>query len=156
MLESLRAGEAAGRERFNWMPVIVGVAGTFLVLLVFLLGGKISSRPAGQLDNAYGAQVRAQATKVLSAQSMMAGSVIYVDGAVANQGPRTITLLRVRMRFHDLYGQLVQTENQDLVNATTGPLAPHASRTFRAGFDHISDMWNQAPPDLQLLQVYTK
>lgn len=139
-----------------WLHLAIGAVVTALIVAVFAFHGHIAARPSGRLDPAYLHQVRASATRVLEADTMMAGSVIYVDGAVANLGPRAVTAVEVRLRFKDPYGQLVQEERSQVIGSASGPLPPGATRTFRLGFDHVSAQWNQAPPEIQVLSVFTR
>ena len=74
----------------------------------------------------------------------------------------------VRVTFKDMYGQVAQVENVPIkILRTTGPypdtsdlsvapLAPGQSSQFRLTFEHLSDQWNQAYPDLQITGVTTK
>lgn len=140
----------------RWLPIVIGVVGTAVIIAVAVVGWHWGSRPAGRADPGYVPRVLAQATRVSQAQTMMAGSVIYVDGTVANTGTRTVTQANATLRFSDVYGQLAQLSRVSIVDANSGPLRPGQRRSFRLGFDHVSAQWNQAPPAVKITQVYTR
>lgn len=143
-------------SRRRWLPIVIGAAGTALILAVVFTSGHLASRPAGKVNPGYAGQLRAVATRVSRAETMMAGSVTYVEGTVANLGPRTVTQVNATLRFTDMYGRMVQRSKVTLVDANTGPLAPGKQRSFRLGFDHVSAEWNQAPPAVKITRVYTR
>lgn len=143
-------------SRRRWLPIAIGAGGTALILAVILTSGHIASRPAGTVNPGYAGQLRAVATRVSRAETMMAGSVTYVEGTVANRGPRTVTRVDATLRFTDMYGQMVQLSHVTLVGADTGPLGPGKQHSFRLGFDHVSAQWNQAPPAVKITRVYTR
>lgn len=150
-------GEApAERRQFPWIPTVVGVVVVVVIVLVIVFDRQTASRQAGHPNPGYVSQVRVTPTRVLEAETMMAGSVIYVDGTVANLGSRPVTALSVRLRFKDPYGQLVQQEQTQVVSASSGLLPPGVTRSFRLGFDHVSAQWNQAPPEALIVSVSTR
>lgn len=144
------------RRPFPWLRIGIGIGITALIVVFAILSGRVASRPPGHADPAYVPQVQATATRVSEAETMMAGSVIYVEGTVTNHGTRPVTSVAVTLRFQDPYGQLVQKERATVVSATQTALAPGATRNFRVGFDHISAQWNQAPPGAQVVSVFTR
>ena len=74
----------------------------------------------------------------------------------------------VRVTFKDAYTQVAQIEDvpikvlqtsgpyPDTVDLAVSPLTAGRSAPFRLIFEHISDQWNQAYPDLQITDVTTK
>ena len=116
----------------------------------------------------YSATLKFSALKMSQAQNFVGASVTYVDGTLTNTGGQTVTRAFVRVTFKDLYDQVAQIENvpirllqtsgpyPDTVDLTTSPLAPGESKPFRLTFEHVSDQWNQAYPNLQIVDVTVK
>lgn len=144
----------SGRRR--WLSIAIGAAVTIFIIVLAFVSGRFASRPAGHVNPAYVAEVQAQATEVSQADTMMAGSVIYVQGTIANRGKLPVTSAQATLRFVDPYGQLAQLSQVTLIGPETGPLAAGQSRGFRLGFDHVSERWNQAPPTVRITRVYTR
>ncbi len=116
----------------------------------------------------YAVNLKFSDLKLSQAQNFVGGSVTYVDGTIANAGDKTITHAMVRVTFKDLYDQVAQIEVVSVkVLRTTGPypdtsdlsiapLLPGQSNAFRLIFEHVSDQWNQAYPELKITEVTTK
>lgn len=116
----------------------------------------------------YAVSLKFSDLKLSQAQNFVGATVTYVDGTIANTGDKTVTHADVRVTFKDLYGQVAQVEAVPIkVLRTTGPypdtadfsvvpLGPGQSSTFRLIFEHVSDQWNQAYPELQITDVATK
>lgn len=106
--------------------------------------------------------------KMSQAQNFVGATVTYVDGTLTNSGNKTLTHATVRVTFKDLYNQTAQVEEvpikvlqtsgpyPDTVDLAVSPLAPGQSKPFRLIFEHLSEQWNQAYPDLQIVDVTTK
>ena len=89
-------------------------------------------------------------------------SVTYIDGNIANIGDRIVTHAVVRVTFRDLYGQVAQIEDvpikllqtsgpyPDTVDLAAAPLASGQNEPFRLIFEHVSEQWNQAAPELKI------
>lgn len=102
------------------------------------------------------------------AQNFVGATVTYIDGTLVNSGDKTVTHVTVRVTFRDLYGQLAQVEEvpikvlqtsgpyPDTVDLSLSPLAPSQSKPFRLTFEHLSDQWNHAYPDLAITDVQLK
>jgi hypothetical protein len=102
------------------------------------------------------------------AQNFVGATVTYIDGNLVNSGDKTVMHVTVRVTFRDLYGQLAQVEEVPIkVLQTSGPypdtvdlslsaIAPSQSKPFRLTFEHLSDQWNHAYPDLAITDVQVK
>jgi hypothetical protein len=124
---------------------------------------KIAAGPPPYAEN-----LRFSDLKMSQAQNFVGASVTYVDGTLANTGDKTVTRAVVRVTFKDLYGQVAQIEKvpirllqtsgpyPDTVDLASSPLAPGMSKSFRLTFEHLSEQWNQAYPDLQIVDVTVK
>ncbi len=116
----------------------------------------------------YAANLKFSDLKMSQAQNFVGASVTYVDGTLANAGDKTVTRAVVRVTFKDLYDQVAQIETvpirvlqtsgpyPDTVELGASPLAPGQSKPFRLTFEHVSDQWNQAYPNLQIVDVTVK
>jgi hypothetical protein len=102
------------------------------------------------------------------AQNFVGASVTYIDGTLTNAGDKILTHATVRVTFKDSYGQVAQIEDlpikilqtagpyPEAVDLAVSPLAPGHSKPFRLTFEHVSDQWNQAYPELQVSAVTVK
>jgi len=136
-----------------------------VAVVALLLRGKPKTAPA---PPPYAAQLKFSDLKMSQAQNFVGASVTYVDGILTNEGDKTLTHALVRVTFKDLYGQVAQIEEvplkilrtsgpyPDTVDLSTSPLVPRQSQPFRLIFEHISEQWNQAYPDLQIVDVTAK
>lgn len=144
------------KREVPWRALSIGLGVTVVIVIAVVLASLYQPSPSGQAATSYAPQIEFGNLRVSAAETMMAGSVTYVDGSVRNKGDRTVTALTVTMTFHDVMGQIVQTEKTAIVTDKTGPLQPNSIRPFRVGFDHISAEWNQAVPNLAVSAVYVK
>lgn len=116
----------------------------------------------------YAANLKISDLKMSQAQNFVGANVTYIDGTLTNTGDQTLTHADVRVTFKDLYGQIAQIEEvpikvlqtsgpyPDTVDFAISPLAPNQSKPFRLIFEHVSEQWNQAYPELQIADVTTK
>jgi len=117
---------------------------------------------------AYSASLKFSDLKMSQAQNFVGANVTYVDGTLTNTGDKTVTHATVRVTFRDRYGQVAQVEEVPIKVLRTGgpypdtadlsvvPLGPAQSKPFRLIFEHLSEQWNQAYPDLQIVEVFTR
>lgn len=130
-----------------------------IVIVLVLAAWVAASRkdvPSGSRDDAYAAQVSLQGVKVLGAESLIGGSVVYYRGTIRNRGDRALTGYIVDLTFHDLYGKPIKTERRALLANNVPPIPPHSTRNFEIGFDQFPAGWNQAPPTPSAVAVYIK
>ena len=142
--------------------VIVALVGTVAFLL------RSSPRPQPAPPPAYAASLSISDLKMSQAQNFAGGSVTYVDGTLNNLGDKTVTRAVAHVTFRDAYGQVAQVEDvpvrvlkaggayDDIADLSAAPLAPGHNVRFRLIFEHISEQWNQAYPELQIVDVTTK
>ncbi|SRR6266566_1209095 len=143
------------------IAVVVAIAGTIAAIL-----REKPTTAAGPPP--YAANLKFSDLKMSQAQNFVGASVTYVDGTVANTGDKTVTRAVVRVTFKDLYDQVAQIENvpirvlqtsgpyPDTVDLAASPLTPGQSKPFRLTFEHLSEQWNQAYPELQIVDVTVK
>ena len=143
------------------IAVVVVIAG----IVALLLRGSPQA-PSGPPP--YVSNLKFSDLKMSQAQNFVGATVTYVDGTLTNAGNKTVTHASVRVTFKDLYNQVAQVEEvpikvlqtsgpyPDTVDLAVSPLAPGQSKPFRLIFEHLSEQWNQAYPELQITDVVTK
>jgi hypothetical protein len=143
------------------IAVIVAIVGLVAILLREKPKPPVPPPP-------YASSLKFSDLKLSQAQNFVGASVTYVDGTVANTGDRTVTHAVVKVTFQDMYGQVAQIEEvpvkilqttgpyPDTVDLSVVPLPPGQSKPFRLIFEHVSDQWNQAYPELQITDVTVK
>lgn len=144
-------------RRFIVVAIAVVVA---LVLLVALLLRQ-PPRSAPKVPP-YAAKLKISDLKMSQSQNFVGASVTYIDGNLSNAGDKVVTHAIMRVIFRDSYGQVAQIEDvpikllqisgpyPDTVDLTVSPLAAGENKPFRLIFEHVSEQWNQAYPDLQI------
>jgi len=143
------------------IAVVVAVVG--VVALILRAAPKTAPGPPP-----YAANLKFGDLKMSQAQNFVGATVTYIDGTLSNAGDKTVTHATVQVTFKDLYNQVAQIENVpvkvlqtggpylDTVDLSVSPLAPGQSKPFRLIFEHLSEQWNQAYPDLQITDVTVK
>jgi hypothetical protein len=156
-------------EKRNWTPILVGLVAVLVVVAVIVLltrgGGKREPQA-----NPYTANLKVSDAKLSAAENYMGGTVTYLDVNITNTGDKALTGAQMHAVFKNSIGQVVQTEtiplhvlveNQmggypDLVDLGRAPIAPGQTRTVRMTLEHISDDWNRAYPEMQLVDLKLK
>lgn len=167
-MDSLTGQPSQNEQRDSVLrPVLLGVA---LVVVVVVIAGFFwrSERKAGKEPPPYAANVKLSDLKMSAAENFVGASVIYLDGTVTNAGDRVLTHAIIHVVFRDSMGQNAQTEDVPLHVLQTGgpyldavdlnqtPLAPGQSKSFRLTFEHISNEWDHAYPELRVVDVSVK
>ena len=150
-----------------WRPILIGVVLVVAIVgIAALLLRSTPKPPAGPPP--YAANVKLSNVKMSVAQNFVGASVTYIDGTVTNSGNQTVIAATVHVVFSDSMGQIAQAEDVPLMVLQTGgpyddtatlrasPLAPGESKQFRLTFEHVSADWNQAYPELQVVDVAVK
>jgi hypothetical protein len=145
--------------------------GVALVLIALALGAAIyftrTEVPAGPVPvHPYAENIVLSGFALSEAEGFVAGvRVLYLEGKVANTGPRTVKSMRVEAVFRNSLGEIVQREARtllvitqrqpyiDAVDLSKAPLQPNQVREFRLSFDHISADWNRGYPELRVIDV---
>jgi hypothetical protein len=116
----------------------------------------------------YAAKLQISDIKLSQAQNFVGASVTYVDGNISNLGDKTVSHAVVRVTFKDSYGQIAQVEDvpikllqtsgpyPDTVDLAVAPLTAGQTKPFRLIFEHVSEQWNQAAPELKITDVALK
>jgi hypothetical protein len=151
----------------NMLPIVLGVALVVVIvgaIALFTRGGPKSVTA----PHPYAANLKLSDLKMSAAENFVGASVTYIDGTVTNTGNRTVTHAAVHVAFKNSLGEVAQAEDvalhvlqtsgpyPDAVDLNLSPLAPGQGKPFRLTFEHISSDWNQAYPDLQVIDVSVK
>ncbi|HJT71036.1 MAG TPA: DUF2393 family protein [Terriglobales bacterium] len=147
--------------------IIVAIAAVAIVAIGIALLLRASPKPQEQIPP-YASQLKISDLKMSQSQNFVGANVTYIDGTLANAGNKTVGHTTVRVTFKDLYGQVAQIEEvpikilqtngpyPDTVDLSVVPLAPGQSKPFRLIFEHVSEQWNQAYPELQIVNIQLK
>jgi hypothetical protein len=151
----------------NLGPILLGVA--FVLVVVGVIAVLSRSTPkAITPPNPYAAKLKLSDLKMSVAENFVGARITYIDGTVTNGGDKTVTHAPVHATSKNSLDEVVQAEDvvlyvlktggpyPDTVDLNSSPLAPGQSEPFRLTFDHISDDWNRAYPDLQVTDVSVK
>lgn len=152
-------GPPAPPEEKRGLPVgiIAGVVFAAVVLagLYYVIGQQskpaVLSQPSQEAQE-YLSKLGMQDLRLSAEENFLGQQSTYVDGALANQGERTIRHLTLRLYFRDTLNQVVLQQDRPIIQAAT-PLPPGESREFRLYFDHIPDSWNRQVPQFQLVAM---
>lgn len=147
--------------------IVIAIAAVVAIAVLIALLLRAKPQPAPVIPP-YAAQLKISNIKMSQAQNFVGASVTYIDGEIANTGDKNVTHATVRVTFRDAYNQVAQVEDvpikilqtsgpyPDTVDLAVSPLAPAQSNPFRLIFEHVSEQWNQAYPELQIVAVTTK
>jgi hypothetical protein len=148
----------------NLVPILLGVA--FVLVVVGAIAVLSRSSPKAETPpNPYAARVILSDLKMSAAENFVGARITYIDGTVTNTGDKTVTRAAVHVAFKNSLAEVAQAEDvtlyilktagpyPDTVDLHLSPLAPGQSAPFRLTFDHISNDWNRAYPDLQVTDV---
>ena len=157
MAEEPQTTQPAQREEKRELPVgvIAGVVFVAAVLAgVYFVVEQQSERAAQpaptQEAEAYLPHLAMADLRLSAEENFLQQQVTYVDGALANQGDRTIRQLTLRLYFRDVLNQVILQQDRDVVQRGS-PLPPGERREFRLHFDYIPDSWNRQVPQFQLV-----
>ncbi len=165
------------KEERNWIPWAVAIAVVLSVAAVTILvleresdrnkEAVASASISAPLDP-YAASLRITHLAMSESSNLAGGKLTYLDGHLANQGPRTVTSVAVQVLFRDFAQEVTQNETLPLMLIRTrepyidvepvsaAPLKPGDERDFRLIFDAISPDWDGAYPEIRILHVETK
>jgi Protein of unknown function (DUF2393) len=158
---------SAQQRDSNLRPILFGVALVLVVVGIIALATRGSPRSTA-IAHPYAANLKLSDLKMSAAENFVGASVTYVDGTITNTGAKTVTHTIVHVAFKNSLGEVAQAEDvplhvlqttgpyPDAVDLSLSPLAPGQGKPFRLTFEHISSDWNQAYPDLQVIDVSVK
>jgi Protein of unknown function (DUF2393) len=157
----------AEQRESNLVPILLGVAFVLVVVGVIAVLSR-SSPKATTPSNPYAAKLNLSDLKMSAAENFVGARITYIDGTVTNTGDKTVTHAAVHVAFKNSLGEVAQADDvvlyilktagpyPDTVDLHLLPLAPGQSAPFRLTFDHISNDWDRAYPDLKVTDVLVK
>jgi len=157
----------AEQRQSNLVPIVLGVAFVLVVVGVIAVLSR-SSPKATTPPNPYAAKLNLSDLKMSAAENFVGARITYIDGTVTNTGEKTVTHAAVHVAFKNSLGEVAQADDvvlyilktagpyPDTVDLHLLPLAPGQSAPFRLTFDHISNDWDRAYPDLKVTDVWVK
>jgi len=157
----------AEQRESNLVPIVLGVAFVLVVVGVIAVLSR-SSPKATTPPNPYAAKLNLSDLKMSAAENFVGARITYIDGTVTNTGEKTVTHAAVHVAFKNSLGEVAQADDvvlyilktagpyPDTVDLHLLPLAPGQSAPFRLTFDHISNDWDRAYPDLKVTDVWVK
>lgn len=157
------------RER-NWLPLAIAAAAVVIIAVVVIVvaergANKTSVAPVNAAADPYADSLPVSSMQMSESSNLAGGKVTYLDGHVANKGSRTVTGIAVQVLFRNGAQEVAQNETQslkiirtrdpyvDLEALSAAPLKPGEERDFRLIFDHVTDSWDGAYPQLRILHV---
>ena len=158
----------------SWLPWVIAGVVVVAVLVWLTISGhraQLQQRAAQQAEIAsqtpdpYAAQLNIGNLQMSEASNFTGSKVTYVDGTITNKGTKTVTAVNVVVTFKNDIGEppqqtpmpltLIRTREPyvDIEPMSAEPLKPGESHDFRLIFDHVSPVWNQQFPTIQVTRV---
>jgi hypothetical protein len=166
---------AAEKETRNWLPLGLAAAIVLLVAATAVLSlehgnvrGKATITPISAPLDPYAGSLSLTRLAMSESSNLAGGKVTYLDGHIANRGPRTVTAVTVQVLFRDFAHEVAQNETLplklirvrepyvDVEPVSAAPLAPGSEKDFRLIFDAVTPHWDGAYPEIRILRVETK
>lgn len=165
------------KEERNWLPLIVAAGVVLLIAAVIILSLQHSGThsknattvtPLSAPQDPYAGSLPVTGLAMSEASNLSGGKTTYLDGHIANRGPRTITAITVQVLFRDYAHEVAQNETQplkfirtrepyiDVESISAAPLKPGGEQDFRLIFDRVNPDWDGAYPEIRILHVETK
>jgi len=158
--------ETRGR---NWTPFVVGIVAVLAVVVIIAALTRSSGRSSAVV-NPYAEKLKISNPKASQAENYVGGTVTYIDATITNTGDQALVGGDMKMVFRNTLNEIVQTEtlplhvlveNQmggypDLVDLSRNPIGPGQAKTVRMTLEHISADWNQAAPEMTLVNLELK
>jgi hypothetical protein len=165
------------KEKRNWLPLVVAAAVVLSVAAVAILilehgnargKGAATVTPISAPLDPYAASLSLTRLAMSESANLAGGKVTYLDGRIANHGPRTVTGVTVQVLFRDYAHEVAQNETQplklirmrepyiDVEPVSAAPLKPGDEHDFRLIFDGVKPDWDGAYPEIRILHVETK
>ena len=165
------------KEERNWLPLLVAAAVVLSVAAAAILilehgsaraRGMIAVAPISAPLDPYAASLPLTRLAMSESANLTGGKLTYLDGHIANQGPRTVTGVTAQVLFRDYAHEVAQNETQplkfirmrdpylDLEPVSAAPLKPGGEQDFRLIFDGVKPDWDGAYPEIRILHVETR
>jgi hypothetical protein len=156
-------------QKRNLTPFIVGLVAVLVVVGIIVVLTRNRGQQAAQV-NPYAAKLQISDAKASQAENYVGGTVTYLDATITNTGDKALVGGDMSLVFKNTLNEVVQKETlplrvivpnplagyPDLVDLNKSPIGPGQSKTVRMTLEHISADWNQAPPEMQLVNLKLK
>jgi hypothetical protein len=161
-------GQVGGAGEQSGPPLVPIAIGAGAVIVIIALIAFLGRGPAQQNTNAvdpYAASLPITGVALSTANNFAGQQVTYIEGTIANTGNATVNGALVQVVFHNQLNEVVQKETQRLMVITsrdpyidtaplsTAPLKPGQQKQFRLTFEHVSEDWNQQPPEITVVNT---
>src|SRR5512140_1439309 len=107
-------------EGRRWVPLAIGAVAVVVVIGAVLILGRPAPQSGPAAVAPYAENLQVGDLKLSAAENFVGGSVSYLDGKIANVGPKTVTGITVEAVFRNSIGEIVQRESQPLMLNHTG------------------------------------
>ena len=151
------------------IPALIAASVIAVIVLVVVLMNRSHPQNTGPApEDNYAANLKIMDLHLSKAENFAGGSVMYVEGQLANMGSKTITGATVESVFRNSLGEVVDRQSQpltltqerpgynDAINLKEHPLSPNGQHEFRLVFEHVSADWNQGLPELRFTRIVTE
>ena len=149
------------------LTIAIAVGAVIVIAVVAAL--LLRSQPKGTSGPPpYAANLKLSDFKMSAAENFVGARITYIEGTVTNTGDKALTHAVVHVAFKNSLGEVAQADDvvlyilktggpyPDTVDLHLSPLSPGQSAPFRLTFDHISNDWDRAYPDLKVTDVSVK
>ena len=168
MTDLFSPAKPEAQER-SWTPFVVGLIAVLVVVGIIVLVTRGGGRTSAAV-NPYAAELKISNPRVSAAENYVGGTVTYLDATITNTGGKELVGADMDLVFKNTMNQVVQKEtmplhvlvpNQlagypDLVDLSRSPIGPGQSKNVRMTLEHISADWNQAAPEMHLVNLKLK
>ena len=134
------------------LAAVVGLTGSYLLYLDWLDRAPLLPQLTAEAK-AYLPNLALSGVKMGAEESFLEQTIIRIDGILTNHGTRPLLTVDIYCVFREPYGQEIGRELARIVGRRSNGLAPSAKQSFRLSFDNVAPTWNQARPDLYIVQV---
>lgn len=156
-------------ERRSWAPIAIAATVIVVGVVVALILSRTQPKPTGPApEDPYSANLKVTDMKASEAKNFAGVSVYYLEGKIANNGPKTVTSATVEAVFRNALGEVVDRQTQplmiieqrpgydDAIPVAQHPLTPNMQTDFRLTFEHISADWNQGVPEVRFIHIVSQ
>jgi hypothetical protein len=156
-------------QRRSLTPLMIGAAVIVVGLVAAFVLNRTQPQPTGPApEDPYSENLKITDVKLSQAQNFVGGNVYYLEGKIANVGPKSVSAATVEAVFRNSLGQVVDRQTQpltiiehrpgydDSVGLAQHPLTANMQDQFRLTFEHISADWNQGVPELRFIKLTTQ
>jgi hypothetical protein len=114
--------------------------------------GPVAQTPLafGAAEQAYAAEIKFENLNLSAYENLFHQKVIYLNGEMTNNGPRTIRATDVTIEFYDSANKLVLRDTRRIISRNSSPLASGEKQAIQVGFESIPVAWNGQFPAMRI------